>query len=481
MVDVTFLSPQKNQCILTTHTEALSRASRQTGVVNGNRVKPTDPASMTVTVEAGRIRIAGAPVDVTQADVALSLSHETLPRMDIIYRDISGVAQVATGIPDAIEDPKALGDWKSYTAPIPPSTIPDGVILAAVYVPAAAASISSGYIWMFAGGVGDISTSVASPGSDSYPPSEQAVRELAETKISTSDIVTSVDNPGSDSKVPSEQAVRELAGTLAPAARGVTNGDGHDHSGGDGAQIDHSALANAGSNSHSAIDAHLASTLNPHATTAAQVGADVTTASIHGASSKATPADNDELGLIDSAASWILKKLTWSNLKAALKTYFDAYYILQTVLTTQGDIMVRDGSGPARLGKGTEGQFLRQGANDPAWSTGTFDVAFPFGDGLAAMTENQEWGFRMPVACKVVAARIREITQTSGSVTCSLYRHALNADKGSAIDSFALSSSTYYEETGLALTFSAGQWATVAITGITSAKKIVCTLTFEAT
>mgnify|MGYP001159236279 CR=1 FL=1 len=234
MADVLFLSPQKNQCILTTHTEALSRAARQTGVVNGNRVTPTDPASMTVTVEAGRIKIAGAPSNVTLADVALSAAHGTLPRMDIIYRDTSGIPQVATGIPDAIEDPKALGDWKSYTAPTPPSTIPDGVILAAVYIPAAAASISAGYIWMFAGGVGDISTSVATPGSDSYPPSEQAVRELAETKISSSDIVTFVDNPGSDAKVPSEQAVRKLAGTLAPAAKGVTNGDTHDHSGGDG-------------------------------------------------------------------------------------------------------------------------------------------------------------------------------------------------------------------------------------------------------
>lgn len=60
-------------------------------------------------------------------------------------------------------------------------------------------------------------------------------------------------------------------------------------------------------------------------------GADVTDAgnvgsSIHGASSKTTPVDNDELGLIDSAASNVLKRLTWSNLKATLKTYFDTIY-----------------------------------------------------------------------------------------------------------------------------------------------------------
>ncbi len=39
------------------------------------------------------------------------------------------------------------------------------------------------------------------------------------------------------------------------------------------------------------------------------------------ATSKATPVDADELGLVDSAASNVLKKLTWANLKATLKTY----------------------------------------------------------------------------------------------------------------------------------------------------------------
>lgn len=51
-----------------------------------------------------------------------------------------------------------------------------------------------------------------------------------------------------------------------------------------------------------------------------------TGANINAATGKTTPIDADQLGLIDSAASNVLKKLTWANIKATLKTYFDSLY-----------------------------------------------------------------------------------------------------------------------------------------------------------
>ena len=64
----------------------------------------------------------------------------------------------------------------------------------------------------------------------------------------------------------------------------------------------------------------LASTISDFSTAADTRIAAGTTA----ATSKTTPVDADELPLVDSAASNALKKLTWSNLKATLKTYFDS-------------------------------------------------------------------------------------------------------------------------------------------------------------
>ena len=56
-------------------------------------------------------------------------------------------------------------------------------------------------------------------------------------------------------------------------------------------------------------------------------GAAGVASSTHAATSKTTPVDADELPIVDSAASWGLKKLTWVNLKATLKTYFDTLYL----------------------------------------------------------------------------------------------------------------------------------------------------------
>lgn len=71
---------------------------------------------------------------------------------------------------------------------------------------------------------------------------------------------------------------------------------------------------------------------------------------INSATSKATPVDADHIGLMDSAASNVLTKLSWANVKATLKTYFDTLY--QAVLVSGTSIKTINGAsvlGPGNL------------------------------------------------------------------------------------------------------------------------------------
>lgn len=122
------------------------------------------------------------------------------------------------------------------------------------------------------------------------------------------------------------------------------------------------------------------------------------------ASSKATPVDADELPLVDSAASNVLKKLTWANLKATLKTYFDTLYLALAGGTLTGNItfgentsldfdaaLSADGKYCGLCRTGTAGATLAFGdlvylaAADSRWELTDADAASTSGDVLIAM------------------------------------------------------------------------------------------------
>lgn len=80
-----------------------------------------------------------------------------------------------------------------------------------------------------------------------------------------------------------------------------------------------------------------------------EASADVTDAvnvgsSIHGATAKTTPVDADTMPLIDSAASNVLKKVTWANIKSVLTTAFNALYLPLSGGQLTGDLTVGSGS-----------------------------------------------------------------------------------------------------------------------------------------
>lgn len=74
----------------------------------------------------------------------------------------------------------------------------------------------------------------------------------------------------------------------------------------------------------------------------------------HAATTKATPVDADEFPLIDSAASWGLKKFTWANIKTAISAYLSSSsnFISGATEDTAPDsdadyVLTYDASGPA--------------------------------------------------------------------------------------------------------------------------------------
>jgi hypothetical protein len=52
---------------------------------------------------------------------------------------------------------------------------------------------------------------------------------------------------------------------------------------------------------------------------------------IHAATAKNPPVDADEFAIYDSVST-LLRKVTWSNIKATLKTYFDTLYVTAATL-----------------------------------------------------------------------------------------------------------------------------------------------------
>ena len=161
------------------------------------------------------------------------------------------------------------------------------------------------------------------------------------------------------------------ASDFAVAAKGVTNGDTHDHSGGDGAQISHAGLSSiqgGGVGEYNHVTNAQVTVINN--TSGTNSGNETTTTIgtlVNGATEKTTPIDADMVGLMDSAAGNIIKKLSWLNIKATAKAYFDTIYAALVHTHATADI-ISGTMNTARLGSGTPNSenFLR---GDSTWAS----------------------------------------------------------------------------------------------------------------
>lgn len=64
---------------------------------------------------------------------------------------------------------------------------------------------------------------------------------------------------------------------------------------------------------------------------------------VHAATAETTPLDADETLILDSASSFALRRITWTTLKAFLKTYFDTLYELVGAIATHAALTTTHG------------------------------------------------------------------------------------------------------------------------------------------
>jgi len=150
----------------------------------------------------------------------------------------------------------------------------------------------------------------------------------------TGDTTLSGTNTGD--QVGSDFALGDLTGTLDDISNGTTYVKSHnDYTDADQTKVGHISVTQAvdldtiesdtaTNNDKISFDSTSSTKLGTIEESADVTDAENIASSIVGVAGKTTPVDADTLPLIDSAAANVLKKLTWANLKATIKSYYDS-------------------------------------------------------------------------------------------------------------------------------------------------------------
>jgi hypothetical protein len=227
-----------------------------------------------------------------------------------------------------------------------------------------------------------------------------------------------------------------------------------------------------------------------------QTGSVLIEAIVHGATGKSTPADADELGLVDSAAANVLKKLSWANLKATLKTYFDMLYqaVHANLTAFAGLTLVAErlpyanGSGTLALATFTAaGRALIDDA-DAAAQRATLGldkdaIAFVIDGGGAVLTTGIKGDLLIPFACTIAKATL--LANQSGSIVIDVWKDSYanfpptDADSITASAPPTISSATKAQDatlTGWTKTIAAGDILRFNVDSVTSIQRVTVVL-----
>lgn len=186
---------------------------------------------------------------------------------------------------------------------------------------------------------------------------------------------------------------------------------------------------------------------------------------INGATGKTTPVDADYLGLMDSAASNILKKLSWANVKATLKTYFDTLYqAAGSYLTAAGFTLTGEIDLGENAGLILDSALSADGKYSGIVEAGTAGAALSFGQLCYLNNDDSRWelvdanvsdGYDKKLGICVLAAG------ADGNATKMLLWGKVRAD--SAFPTLTVGAPVYMSETAGAIVVTQPSTADVAI------------------
>lgn len=106
--------------------------------------------------------------------------------------------------------------------------------------------------------------------------------------------------------------------------------------------------------------------------------------------------------------------------QAVRKAYADLM-ILKSLLTTRGDMIFRNATIPARLAKGTAGQRLSQGADDPAWAWEPAAIEYVIDGGGEVIATGLAGGLEVPFACYIDEWTITATDGLSGAIVVDVW------------------------------------------------------------
>lgn len=187
-------------------------------------------------------------------------------------------------------------------------------------------------------------------------------------------------------------------------------------------------------------------------------------AAIHAATSKTPPVAADEFPMLDSANSFGLVKVTYTNLLATIQSAIQtAFASVYAAIATP----IKETSGPTTLTTGSiaDGQRLKRSGSTLIGETPTGGVDIVIGDGVNVITTGVKGFIELPYAGTITQVSL--VSDVSGSIVIDIWKQiyaSFPPTVTQTIDASALptlSSAQKYQDatlTGWTKTFAAGDW-----------------------